>query len=168
MSASAKSSVNHLFGGKLRVRVGGILIEDEKILLLKHLGVGADEYLWSPPGGGLEFGTDAEDNLKREFKEETNLEIEVGSLLFVNEFFDGPIHAVELFYEVYSKSGNLELGHDPEMKGKQILTDLAFFSEKDLKNEQKNRLHNMFHAINKPQEVLNLKGYFKFVINSIK
>lgn len=168
MGEIAKQSINAQFGGKVRVRVGGILIESGKILLLKHEGVGPAAYLWSPPGGGMEFGTDAASNLKREFKEETGLEIKVKGLLFVNEFLDGKIHAIELFYEVTREAGQLQLGTDPEMLEQQILTDLKFFSAEDLRNEEKKRIHNMFHAINKPQEVLNLTGYFKFVINSLK
>jgi len=168
MSHKAKSSVNDKFGGHVRVRVGGILVENNKILLLKHLGVGPDEYLWSPPGGGMEFGSDAKANLAREFEEETHLQVKVNQLLFINEYMDDHIHAIELFYEVEKIGGILKLGQDPEMGEGQILADLAFFGEKELQNEHKSRLHNMFHAINKPQEVLNLKGYFKFVINSIK
>ena len=64
MAGNARESVNHKFGGKVRVRVGGILIENDQILLLKHEGVGKKEFLWSPPGGGMEFGENAEENLK--------------------------------------------------------------------------------------------------------
>lgn len=168
MTAKARESVNQKFGGKVRVRVGGILIEENKILLLKHEGVGKKEYLWSPPGGGLDFGDDAEKNLQREFVEETGLQIRVGKLLFVNEFITKKIHAIELFFEVEKTGGILKLGNDPEMGNQQILSDLAFFDENKLINTEKDYLHNMFIGINKPQEVLNLKGYFKFVNNSIK
>jgi len=168
MSANPKESINQKFGGKIRVRVAGILIENEKILLLKHDGVGKREFLWSPPGGGLEFGQDAEKNLIREFKEETALNIKVIKLLFVNEFINESIHAIELFYEVEKTGGILKLGKDPEMGKQQILSELAFFDEKKLQNTERDYLHNMFIGINKPQEVLNLKGYFKFVNNSIK
>ncbi len=168
MSELAKDSINQQFGGKVRVRVGGILVENEKILLLKHEGVGPDQYLWSPPGGGMEFGQDAEENLIREFKEETFLDISVEKFLFVNEFKDNKIHAIELFFQVKKIGGVIDLGADPEMNQNQILTEFKYFNYQDLKKVQKNRLHNMFHAINKPQEVFNLTGYFKFVINSLK
>lgn len=168
MTAIAKESVNRKFGGKVRVRVGGILIENDQILLLKHEGVGKKEYLWSPPGGGIEFGDDAEENLKREFFEETGLIIHVYELLFVNEFMNDKIHAIELFFKVKKTGGILKLGKDPEMENQQILSDLAFFDENKLINTENDYLHNMFIGINKPQEVLNLKGYFKFVNNSIK
>jgi 8-oxo-dGTP diphosphatase len=168
MTAKAKESINQKFGGKVRVRVGGILIENHKILLLKDEGVGTKEFLWSPPGGGIEFGDDAEKNLQREFLEETGLTIQVFELLFVNEFMNDKIHAIELFFKVEKTGGMLKLGNDPEMGNQQILSDLAFFDEKRLINTENDYLHNMFIGINKPQEVLNLKGYFKFVNNSIK
>ncbi|RUA34959.1 MAG: NUDIX hydrolase [Bacteroidetes bacterium] len=168
MTANARDSVNQKFGGKVRVRVGGILIEDNKVLLLKHDSVGKKDYLWSPPGGGMEFGENAEENLKREFFEETGLQIKVDELLFINEFINNKIHAIELFFKVKKTGGILKLGNDPEMGNQQILSDLAFFDENKLKNTEKDYLHNMFIGINKPQEVLNLKGYFKFVNNSIK
>ncbi|SMG37374.1 8-oxo-dGTP diphosphatase [Marivirga sericea] len=168
MTVNAKESVNQKFRGKARVRVGGILIEDDEILLLKHEGVGQKEFLWSPPGGGLEFGEDAVENLKREFLEETGLHICVHEMLFVNEFISDQIHAIELFFRVKKTGGILKLGSDPEMGQQQILTEFAFFDEKKILNTEKEYLHNMFIGINKPQEVLNLTGYFKFVNNSIK
>lgn len=165
MSEKAKNLIKTEFGGKLRVRVGGILIQNNKVLLLKHQGVGSHDYLWAPPGGGMHFGQDAAENLKREFYEETNLKVEVGKLLFNNEFLDKKIHAIELFFQVQLITGKLRLGKDPEMGNNQILTEIAYFGEQDLKKVEKSRLHNMFHGINKPQEVLNLAGYYKFVIN---
>ena len=39
------------------------------------------------PGGGLEFGEGTIDCLKREFREEFNLEIEVGELFYLTDFF---------------------------------------------------------------------------------
>ena len=168
MTANAKESVNHTFGGKVRVRVAGILIQDDQILLLKHEGVGKKTFLWSPPGGGLEFGEDAAFCLQREFIEETGLQIKVHEMLFINEFISSQIHAIELFFKVEKKGGTLKLGRDPEMGNKQILSDLALFDENRLIKTDKDNLHNIFKGINKPQEVLNLKGYFKFVNNSIK
>ncbi len=73
-----------------------------------------NEPVWMPPGGGLEFGETLEDCLKREFREETGAEIEVGEFLFLNELIDDPYHAVELFYRVRQTGGEIRLGSDPE------------------------------------------------------
>ena len=86
------------FGERIRVRACGICIEASKILMVKHLIVGKQDYLWAPPGGGMKFGESARECLKREFMEETGLDIRVGDFLFVNEFKDPPLHAIELFF----------------------------------------------------------------------
>ena len=59
------------FGHHLRIRVNGVLIEGNKILLVKHR-MGSSRDFWSTPGGGMQFGSSAQENLVREFLEETN------------------------------------------------------------------------------------------------
>lgn len=169
MTGPQRKDVEKTYGGRVRVRVGGICIKDDRILLLRHEGVGPDDYLWAPPGGGAEMGEKLPENLKREFLEETGLEIAVGELLFVNEFMDNPLHAIELFFRVKVTGGYLKLGKDPEMaESQQILKEIRYFSWQQLQDIKKSRLHNMFHRINKLEEILNPQGYFNFVINSIK
>jgi len=68
------------------IRVYGILINDAKQVLL------SDEYIRGNyytkfPGGGLEFGEGTRDCLKREFKEEMDLEVEIGEHLYTTDFF---------------------------------------------------------------------------------
>ena len=115
-----------MYEGKVRVRAVGLLFEDDRVLLLKHQGLGPEGYLWSPPGGGVDFGMSAADTLKKEFLEETSLEVEVGAFLFVNEHLDERHHAIELFFEVHRLSGAPTLGSDPESET-QILTEIGLF-----------------------------------------
>ena len=128
-----KQQIDTVYGNKIRVRVCGVLIEEDKILFIKHKGAGKKGELWSPPGGGLEFDETIENCLKREFLEETNLKIEVIKFLFLNEFIQNPLHAIELFYQVKKVGGNLKLGSDPEMSD-QIISDISFISKKDIQS----------------------------------
>ena len=66
-----------------RVRVAGILIENERILLIEHSK--NDKKYWLVPGGGVDWGESTAESLIREYKEETNLDIEVESFLFLSE-----------------------------------------------------------------------------------
>ena len=154
-----KESVNKVFGNKVRVRVCGICIEDNKLLMVKHLGIGKNKYLWAPPGGGLEFGEDSADTLKREFLEETNLVVEAGRFMFINEYVEPPLHAIELFFEVKTLSGTLKTGTDPEIKGRQIIADVRFMSFEEAQQEHPQRLHNLFNYVQNMDELRSLQGH---------
>src|SRR5580658_352187 len=68
------------------VRVYGILLGDNgQVLVTDELIRGA--YITKFPGGGLEFGEGTRDCLKREFKEEMDLEVEVTAHLYTTDFF---------------------------------------------------------------------------------
>src|SRR4051812_28585026 len=64
--------------------VGGVLVERDRILLAKRAA--SDSYagrLWSLPAGGVEKDEGSREALIREFREETNLEIDGLHELFV-------------------------------------------------------------------------------------
>ncbi len=68
------------------IRVYGILINDEKKVLV------SDEYIRGKyytkfPGGGLDLGEGTRDCLKREFKEEMDLDVEIGDHIYTTDFF---------------------------------------------------------------------------------
>lgn len=68
------------------IRVYGILINDEKKVLV------SDEYIRGKyytkfPGGGLDLGEGTRDCLKREFKEEMNLDVEILDHIYTTDFF---------------------------------------------------------------------------------
>ena len=157
-----KNSVKHQYGNKLRVRVSGLLVEEEKILLVKHQGL-ASGHLWAPPGGGVEYGASVEENLKREFLEETGLQIRVARLQFVNEFIKAPFHAIELFFLVERIGGQLRLGIDPESdKNHQILEAIDFFSFTEIAAMKENEVHNLFRHCHSVSGLLKMNGYFNY------
>lgn len=126
-------TLNQGFANKLRVRVCGLLIQDDDILLAQIHSPITDKLVWMPPGGGLTFGEKMKDCLKREFKEETNLSVEVNELIHVNELLHKPYHAVECFFEVKKTSGSEQLGKDPELSwDRQLLHALEWIPLTDL------------------------------------
>jgi 8-oxo-dGTP diphosphatase len=149
------------FGNRLRVRVCGICIKKNEILLVKHTAIGPKGIFWAPPGGGIEFGESAEESLVREFKEETGLDVEVSRFLFVHEFLEVPLHSMELFFEVKIQGGNLITGRDPEITAtQQVISDVRFVSLKEIELMDKDILHNMFKLVKNPEDIQNLKGYY--------
>ncbi len=67
------------------VRVYGILIEDEAVLVSDEIHF--DRMITKFPGGGLEFGEGTTDCLIREFKEELNIDIAIISHFYTVDFF---------------------------------------------------------------------------------
>lgn len=67
------------------IRVYALCIINNEILTLKEPFAG--NMVVKLPGGGLEFGEGTADCLKREFKEELNLEITVGDAFYIQEDF---------------------------------------------------------------------------------
>jgi ADP-ribose pyrophosphatase YjhB (NUDIX family) len=83
------------------IRVYGILINEQKQVLV------ADEFIRGNyytkfPGGGLEFGEGTRDCLKREFKEELNLEVEIQDHIYTTDYFQlsafNPQHQIISIY----------------------------------------------------------------------
>ena len=68
------------------IRVYGILIDHHKRLLVSDEFI-RGSYYTKLPGGGLEIGEGTRDCLKREFKEETGLDVEIGGHIYTTDFF---------------------------------------------------------------------------------
>jgi len=87
--------------GSFNIRVYGVLINEKKQVLV------SDEYIRGNyytkfPGGGLELGEGTRDCLKREFKEEMNLEVKIGEHLYTTDFYQqsafNPSHQIISIY----------------------------------------------------------------------
>ena len=68
------------------IRVYGILINEKKQVLLSDEFI-RGEYYTKFPGGGLELGEGTRDCLKREFKEEMNLEVQIEDHIYTTDYF---------------------------------------------------------------------------------
>jgi len=59
----------------------GVVIRDKDKILLIQRGIGSSQGIWSVPGGLVELGEKVNDAAKREVKEETGLDVEIGDLI---------------------------------------------------------------------------------------
>lgn len=83
------------------VRVYGLLIDDQRRVLVSDEYI-RGAYITKFPGGGLEFGEGTRDCLRREFKEEMNLEVSIDDHLYTTDFFQmsafNPEHQIISIY----------------------------------------------------------------------
>jgi len=98
---------------KVRNSAKALVIREGKILLqLNRDKMGP---YWLLPGGGQKHGETLHEALKREVKEETGIEVEVGQLRYVREYIganhefakiDSERHQVEFMFECRAKEGS--------------------------------------------------------------
>lgn len=93
-----------------------VIEKDGKVLIARRkrpfLG-----YYWEFPGGKLENNETLEECLKREIREELDIEIEVGPLVSVNKHVLNCQSAITLYaYRVQYTSGEIKLNDHEEIK----------------------------------------------------
>lgn len=71
----------------IRVRPTALIIQDDAVLLIEYNEAGHLHY--NLPGGGIEPGESVHEGLRRELREEAGIEIEIGPLAFVYEYYPG-------------------------------------------------------------------------------
>jgi len=91
-------------------RAGAVVIKDNKILLM-HQFLGprenkGTEDFYTLPGGSWESNETLEQTCKRELKEECNLDIEVGKLIF----FIDTVSRIAFYFECTANSMDISLG----------------------------------------------------------
>ena len=100
------------------IRVYGILQDEQKRILLSDEFIRGD-YITKFPGGGLEFGEGTRDCLKREFMEETGLNVTIGEHFYTTDFFqlsafNKEHQIISIYYFVHcSESDKLETHDKP-------------------------------------------------------
>ena len=121
------------YSGFIRVRVGGVYIENEQLLLIKLRSPISGEDIWIPPGGGVNFKESLNEAIIREFNEETSLKVKVGELLHTSELIEDDYHVIEFFFKVEKVKGEVRLGIDPEHPlEKQLISDIGFFTRNEI------------------------------------
>ncbi len=83
-------------GGRFNYRVGAIIIDGGRILMVKNSGMP----FYYTVGGRVKFGATAEDSVLREVFEETGVRLEIDRLIFVHENFFTFDVSGEFFHEI--------------------------------------------------------------------
>lgn len=91
---------------KFTIRVYGILMNENKDILLSDEFI-RGKYYTKFPGGGLEKGEGTRDCLVREFKEETALDIITGDHIYTTDYFqqsafDKRDQLISIYYYTYA------------------------------------------------------------------
>lgn len=148
---------------RTNLRVAAIILHEGKLLTTKMTKKGFSYYVL--PGGGVEMDEDIYEAIKREVKEETNLDVLKLKLVYIKELKNEKIgRGVEFYFYVEEYSGELRKGFDPEEKESILeavelldlggLNDVVFHPE-ELKEQLKIDARNNFESF----KYLGLKDY---------
>ena len=114
-------------------RYQGLIIENDYALLIKHSEHATGRAYWVIPGGGRDGDEGEEECVVREVKEETNLDVEIESLLF-----DEPAHpdSVYQWWKTFlcrPVGGHPFPGYEPEIEAAEYyaITEVRWFDLRD-------------------------------------
>ena len=118
------------------IRFQGLIIKDDKILLIRGYEYSTGISFWVIPGGHRETGESEEECIIREMSEETHLEVRVEKLLMEQPFFPGIPKGINKSYLCTPIGGQLKPGSEPEDDNFEIAA-LRWFDLRDEKDWSK-------------------------------
>ncbi len=121
---------------EIRPVVLGIVKKENKLLVNKGYDKVTNKEFYRCIGGGIEFLEDSKDALKREFKEELNIDINVGEFLGIAEnifTYNGKnAHELILFYNVFIEDKDYKEKYIIDGEVNAMWVDINKFQNKEL------------------------------------
>ena len=124
---------------EIRPIVLGLVRNGNKLLVSKGFDKSKKQEFYRCLGGGIEFLERSEEALKREFKEELNIEITVGKFLGISEnifnYKGKNAHELVLFYNAYIEDKDYQEKYnliDDDSETEAIWIDIDRFKNKKL------------------------------------
>ena len=121
---------------KHRIRAASLVVQDDRLLLIKSRTPHTGEICWIPPGGGLAGGESIFDCARRETFEEAGVAVDLdrGVYLsqFVDEYFD--THNFEVFILCNSFSGDLTTENNVGEPDAMDVLEAKFLSRQDMRD----------------------------------
>ncbi len=96
------------------LRVYGLLLRNGRVLIAAEYV--ADVFCWKFPGGGVEDTESAEEALRREYREETGLEIAIGALLHAPGTLFSPwsrVNYTPMYWRITADGEPVVPAHEP-------------------------------------------------------
>lgn len=141
-------------------RYQGAIIQDDKMLLIRHTEHASGRSYWVIPGGGREAGETEMACVMREMLEETNLVVRVERLLVETALPNDPFNKTRKTFLCHIVSGQAAPGVEPEADAAAfyVISEVAWF---DLRSEESWEASIFANQIAYPvlQEIRRALGY---------
>ncbi len=109
-----------------RIAVRAIIIEQDKLLLVKLKSKNGPMSFFCTVGGGLDDGEPILDGLKREVLEETGVKAVIGKLLCIQQYADSNDH-IEFFFHVTNTEDFKHIDLSQTSHGEIEIAEVGFY-----------------------------------------
>ena len=114
-----------------RIAAGGILFENKKVLLVRYRDAEIGSFLVCPGGGSTEL-EGIQDTVKREFFEETGINVQPINILMVEDLISKKYRIQKTWFLCKKINGTVVNTKEAELEG---IIDVSWYSKLDIKNE---------------------------------
>ena len=115
-----------------RISAGAIIIQGDKILLVRYGDRNERSYLVGPGGGVYRDDESVSRALKREVKEETGLEVSPFKLLFVEDLLSSQYRHIKVWFLCNIVGGEVEKTRGAIVEG---ITEVRWYGKDELTDE---------------------------------
>jgi len=112
-----------------RISAGGIIVQQNKVLLVHHAYENSFNF-WVLPGGGVEGTEGFIKAAEREVYEETNLVVRAERIAYIEDFIDEGRYVCKFWVYCKQKSGVLSTAN--KVAEETFLKDAGFFSKDEI------------------------------------
>ena len=114
---------------KHRIAAGALVVENDRLLVVRHRIVGRYDF-WVPPGGGVLGAEELTTAAIRETFEETGLVVEVGALAYVDEIASPEFRQCKFWYLAHVTGGSLLV---PSNAAAEHIVEAQFLGQQQLR-----------------------------------
>ena len=120
---------------KHRISAGALVVHEGKLLLVNHVKEGYYDF-WVAPGGGVIGIEDLQEAAHREVREETGLDVYIGKLAYIEEFYrpeaGAEMRECKFWFYAELADGSREISVNAPEAVEEGIVAAAFFAEEEL------------------------------------
>jgi 8-oxo-dGTP diphosphatase len=104
------------------ISAGALIVRENQLLLVHHRQEGKYDF-WVPPGGSLVGEESIFDCARREALEETGLQVDLGQIVYIQEFVEPGYHFCKFFILCTGFQGQITLAQRDPNEGSWLMLD---------------------------------------------
>lgn len=112
-----------------RISVGGLVVNDGTLLLVRHYVAGKYDF-WVPRGGGVEGDEELAEAFALEAFEETGIRVKPNRLAYIDELIDDSGRMIKFWYCCEYISGRINIHANPATE--ESITEAGLFAREKL------------------------------------